>query len=285
MSLWTQLKSLVMDPPPLYAFELSEAGVAYSLHGQTAFEPFPDGTLRVSPLEDNLLRPDVAATLIQKIAPSNGARKRRHAALILPDYAARVSVLDFDAFPSSPEEQSQLVRFRIKKTVPFDIDSAAVSYYAQPASASKKTEVVAVTVAFEILARYEALLRGANFHPGEVTTATLSALHLFREEGTAVIAKLAGQILTVVVVAHGRLKLFRCLALEETTEQEILSVLFPTFAYVEDELGQQVSKLIVCGFATPPAPLVVPVEPLRSRLGVPGAFNAGLLGYLEGVQH
>ena len=53
--------------------------------------------------------------------------------MILPDYAARVSVLDFDSFPSTPEEQLSLVRFRVKKTIPFDIDSAAVSYYVQPA--------------------------------------------------------------------------------------------------------------------------------------------------------
>ena len=63
------------------------------------------------------------------------------------------------------------MRFRVKKTVPFDIESAAVSYWVQPAAGSKgKVEVVAVTVALEILARYEALFRNAGFQPGEVTT-------------------------------------------------------------------------------------------------------------------
>ena len=70
----------------------------------------------------------------------NGAKKRRPAAVILPDYAARVSVLDFDSFPSSPEEQLSLVRFRVKKTIPFDIDSAAVSYWVQPADQGRREE-------------------------------------------------------------------------------------------------------------------------------------------------
>ena len=285
MGFLDKLTALVKDPPPSLVFELSEAGIAYAREGQLGFEPFPQGTLRVSPLEDNLLRADVAAAAVQKIAPPNGSRKRRPAAVILPDYSARVSVLDFDSFPSSEEEQAQLVRFRVKKTVPFDIDSAAVSYFAQPVAGSKKVEVVAVTVALEIVARYEALFRNANLHPGEVTTASVAALNLYREPGTAVIAKLAGRVLTVSVQSEGRLKLFRCLALEEGSNEEILAVLHPTFAYVEDELGEKVAKIILCGFAHAPQGLEVPTQLLRSSLGMLGGYNAGLMGYLEGAKN
>lgn len=281
----TSLTRLFKDPPPSHVFELSAAGLAFAHNGMTAFEPFPAGTLEISPLEDNLKNPESALRLVEKVAPSLGARKRRPAALILPDYAVRVSVLDFDAFPSAAEEQQQLVRFRVKKTVPFDIDSAAVSYYAQQGGGSKRVEVVAVTVALEILARYEALFRSAQFHPGYVTTATLAALNLYREPGTAVLAKLAGNVLTVAVLSHGRLKLFRCLALEEGSDEEILGVLHPTFAYVEDELGEKAAKLILCGMDRPPAGLNLPSEPLRSRFGAPAPYNAGLLGYLEGAQN
>lgn len=284
MSFLSHITKLVKDPPPSYVFEMSEAGIAYARDGAAGFEPLPEGALRVSPLEDNLLRPEAATQILQRIAPVTGSRKRRPAALILPDFAARVSVLDFDAFPAAAEEQASLVRFRVKKTVPFDLDSAAVSFWAQPsAQGGKKVEVTAVTVALEILARYEALFRNSNFHPGEVTTASLAALNLCHGEGVVVLAKLAGKTLTVVVMTSGRLKLFRCLALEDGSEEELLSVLYPTFAFVEDELAQQVRKLILCGFAAVPAGLKMEVEPLQSRFGTPGAFDAGLLGYLQGV--
>jgi type IV pilus assembly protein PilM len=133
MSLFTPLLRLVQDPPPSYLFELSEAGIAFSQSGQTGFLPFAPGTLVVSPVEDNVLRPDAVASAIGKFGAGNGGKKRKPAALILPDYAARVTVLDFDSFPSVPEEQLSLVRFRVKKTIPFDIESAAVSYFVQPA--------------------------------------------------------------------------------------------------------------------------------------------------------
>ncbi|HEY2843762.1 MAG TPA: hypothetical protein VGJ09_08935, partial [Bryobacteraceae bacterium] len=235
MAFLDQISRLINDPPPDHVFELSNAGIAYARRGETGFQAFEPGVLEASPLSDNILRADVVASALARIVPPNGA-KRRPAAMILPDYAARVSLLDFDSFPSNPEEQQALVRFRVKKTVPFDIESAAVSYWAQPASVkagSKKIEVVAVTVALEILARYEAVFRTANLHPGLITTASLAALNLYKENGVAVIAKLSGTILTVMAVADGRLKLFRCLVVEEASDEEIREVLYPTFAYIE----------------------------------------------------
>jgi len=285
MTLWKKITHLVKDPPPEHIFELSEAGIAYSRNGETGFQAFEPGVLAVSPTADNLLQPNAVASALAKIAPLNG-NKRRPATVILPDYAARVSLLDFDAFPSSPEEQLPLVRFRVKKTIPFDIDSAAVSYWAQPASTKagvKKVEVVAVTVAMEILARYEAVFRNANLYPGEVTTSGLAALNLCGPSGVVVIAKLTGNVLTVMAVDDGQLKLFRCMMIAEGSDEEILAVLNPTFAYIEDELGQKPEKLVLCGFAKPLEGLNIEMEPLRSHLGTANAYNAGLLGYLEGA--
>ena len=294
MSLWSRISRLVKDPPPNYVFEFSEAGLAFAHPGdghsgaETGFAPFEPGTLLPSPVEDNMRRPDAIVSVLSRIAAPNGNKKRRSAAVILPDYAARVSVLDFASFPSAPEEQLPLIRFRLKKTIPFDIDSAAVSYFVQPSETGRKIEVVAVTVALEIIARYEALLRGANFHPGEVTTSALAALNLYRgpdqNADVAIVAKLAGRALSLMVVARESLKLFRCVELEAAGEEEVLSVLQPTFAYVEDELGTPARRLVLCGFPNGAlAGLNRETEVLRSRLGSPGAFNAGLLGYLEGA--
>jgi len=301
MSLWSRISRLVKDPPPDHVFEFSEAGIAFAHPGnghsgaETGFAPFEPGTLLPSPVEDNLRRPEAIVSLLSRITPPNGNKKRRPAAVILPDYAARVSVLDFASFPSAPEEQLPLIRFRLKKTIPFDIDSAAVSYFVQPSETGRKIEVVAVTVALEIIARYEALLRGANFHPGEVTTSALAALNLYpgpdrlyrgadQSADVAIVVKLAGRALSLMVVAGDSLKLFRCVELEAAGEEEVLSVLQPTFAYVEDELGTPARRLVLCGFPNGAlAGLNRETEVLRSRLGSPGAFNAGLLGYLEGA--
>jgi hypothetical protein len=69
-------------------------------------------------------------------------------------------------------------------------------------------------------------------------------------------------------------------------------MLFPTFAFVEDEVGRRAEALILCGFgpaaeelkARAGVELAVAAEPLRSRFGVPSQENAGLLGYLEALE-
>lgn len=283
MALFDSIAKLVKDPPPAYVFELSEAGVAHARGTDTGFEPLPSGALEISPLENNVRQAEAITPVLGSLAALRGAgAKRRSAAVLLPDGCARVSVLDFDSFPTTPSEQLSLVRFRVKKTIPFDIDSAAVGYVVQPGqSKSGKTEVVAVTVALEVLARYEALFRNSGFHPGDVTISALAALNLYKAAEAAMVAKLAGKTLTLMVTASGKLRLFRCLTLEEATEEEIRTVLYPTFAYAEDELKAPIHRVILCGFEQPPRDLPCASEPLSGRFGAASPYNAGLLGYLE----
>lgn len=286
--------NLLKDPPPTHAFELSEAGIAFASvadPGQINFTPFDAGVLLVSPAHDNIHQPQVVQDRIQAIAPPNGHRKRR-AALILPDYCARIAVLDFDAFPTDSEEQLALLRFRMKKSVPFDVDSAIVSYVPQPRRKdSAKIEVLAAVMAAEIVGRYEAPFRAAGFHPGLVTTSSLAALNLLHPAQVAMLVKLSARILSVLVLDGSSLKLARCVEMDDGGIEEIESVLHPTVAYIEDELKAKPQRIWLCGFGPESADFArrwnaewgVAVEPLRARFGTPGRNNAGLLGYLESV--
>ena len=50
---------------------------------------------------------------------------------IVPDAAVRVMLVEFDTLPSDQDEALGVVRFRLKKSLPFDVDKAKVSYHAQ----------------------------------------------------------------------------------------------------------------------------------------------------------
>ena len=275
------------------AFEISEAGISVARLTSKAeldFHPLKPGVLAVTPLKDNVLLPDELALAVRASAPQNGGRKRRDAAIILPDYSTRIAVLDFDNFPSDQKEQLALIRFRIKKSVPFDIDSAALSYYAQQ-SEGKKYDVVVVVAPLEVVARYEAPFRAAGMNPGLVTTSSLAALNLIEDGGITVVAKISGRVLTVMVLQNGRLKLVRCLEVRANDVAEIAADLYPTFVYIEDNIGMKAERLLLCGFGEHmetarqqfERELAVEVAPVRSPLGPPGENNAGLLGYLRSV--
>src|SRR3954469_1642742 len=144
MSLADKLKAVLQEPPPAMAFEVSEAGIAAARIGSRAeldFHPLKAGTLVVSPLKENVIDPDEFTMAVLAVANTQSSRKRKDVALILPDFCTRMAVVDFASFPSDPKEQISLVRFRVKRSVPFDVDSAAISYWAQPA-AGKKMDVV-----------------------------------------------------------------------------------------------------------------------------------------------
>jgi type IV pilus assembly protein PilM len=293
-SLANLLPTLLKDPPPTHAFELSEAGIAFARVNeprQIDFKHFDPGVLMVSPGHDNIHQPHMVQDVIGAIAPPNGHRKRR-AALILPDYCARIAVLDFDNFPTDPVEQLALLRFRMKKSVPFEVDSAIFSYAAQPRKKDKqKIEVLAAVMSAEIVGRYEAPFRAAGFHPGLVTTSSLAALNLMQPEHITMLVKLNGRILSVLVLDGSVIKLARCVEMDAGRPEEIETVLHPTVAYIEDELKAKPQRIWLCGFGSTSADCAerwqiewgVPVEPLRARFGTPGQNNAGLLGYLESV--
>lgn len=288
-----RLKSILRDPPPAMAFEISEAGIAAARIGsrtEMEFQPLKNGTLVVSPLKENIVDPDDFAMSVRAVAGPQAARKRRDVALILPDFSARVAVLDFDSFPSDAAQQRSLVRFRLKRSVPFEVESAAIGYWVQPA-AGKKVDVVVAVAPLEIVSRYEAPFRSAGMIPGLVTTSSLAALELAPEGGLSVVAKIGGRVLTVMVRDHAALKLVRCLELPSAELEDIAAVLVPTFVYMEDNLGGRPGQLWLCGFGSSSEEaarrlrqeLEVETEPLRSPLGTPGENNAGLLGYLRSI--
>jgi type IV pilus assembly protein PilM len=287
-----KLKSLLVDPPPGMAFEVSEAGIAAARighHTELDFRPLPPGVLAISPLKENVLDEAAFKAAVKDLATAHTARRGKDAALILPDFSTRTTVLDFDTFPTDEEEQLGLIRFRLKRSVPFDVETAAVSYVAQ--QGPKRVDVVVVMAPRDIVAHFEAPFRAVGLNPGLVTTSSLAALDLAPEGGLTMVAKLTGKSITLLVRDKTPLKLVRCLDLPSNELEDITAVLVPTFVYMEDNLGGRAEKLLLCGFGarTEEAKrlfeqeLAVEVDELRSPLGVPGEHNAGLLGYLRSV--
>ncbi len=290
------MKQFIQEPPPDFAFEISEGGIAWARpsNPRPAMRSVEAGTFAISPLHDNVLGPEAMTAAVAEIAATNGARRRRSATLILPDYCGRIAVLDFDAFPGAHEEQLSLVRFRMKKSVPFDVEAAAISFFPQSRHGNaKKCDVVVALVALEIVARYEAPFRMCGIDAGLITTSTLAAMDLVKGVNDGVMAKLSGRVLTLSVLNAGTLRMVRCVELPELSAEEIAQVLYPTFAYMEDEMKSPVKRLLLCGFGHMAveieqlcaAELGLEVEPVRSRFGAPEAGNAGLFGYLESVTH
>jgi type IV pilus assembly protein PilM len=137
------------------------------------------------------------------------ALRSREATLIVPDSAVRVLLLDFEALPTKPAEALPIVRFRLKKLLPFDADDAAVSFQVM-ATSKGSVSVVAVAMPREVLADYEAMVREAGFEPGAVLPSTLAAIAgLPADESPVLIVNAGHQGVTTAIVKAGILLLHR----------------------------------------------------------------------------
>jgi type IV pilus assembly protein PilM len=137
------------------------------------------------------------------------ALRSREVTLIVPDAAARVLLLDFDELPAKQAEALPVVRFRLKKLLPFDADDAAVSYQVM-ASVKGSLQVLAVAMPRELLADYENVVREAGFEPGAILPSTLAALASLSEGDAPLLVVNAGREgVTTAIVKAGVLLLHR----------------------------------------------------------------------------
>jgi type IV pilus assembly protein PilM len=280
------------DPPPAFVFEIAADGIAMSRTSPPATlqsVPLAPGVIAPSPVRENILDPAAFADAVRRLVPPPAGRSRnakRRAALILPDNCVRIAVLDFETLPAKEEERRPLINFRLRKSVPFDIDSAALSYFPQ---AGKK--VIVALAPSDIVAHYEAPFRAAGFDPGLVTVSSLAMLDLFPVTGSIVIARLSPGALTVMAVQEGVVTIVR--SLETALDPDgpaadslagIIADIYPTLAYIEDQSGSRPAKMFIAGFGTEARfsaerlsfELEIPVEALD------GAWP-GLTGYLESL--
>jgi type IV pilus assembly protein PilM len=139
-----------------------------------------------------------------------GRERSRDVTLVVPDSAVRVLFVDFDQLPSKAAEALPVVRFRLKKLLPFDVDDAMVSYQVMSNVKGSTIKLVAVAMPKDVLTEYEAVVLAAGYLPGAVLPSTLAALGGLEESESAALVVNAGPgSVTTAIVQAGILMLHR----------------------------------------------------------------------------
>jgi type IV pilus assembly protein PilM len=256
-------------PSPALACEIGPRGVAAARGARRrvsleahAFEALPDGAVTPSPVEPNILDAvAVRGALERVLGRVNG--HEAEAALVVPDQVVRVFLLQFDTFPRRAEEAIPLLRWRLKKSVPFDVEDTVVSYMLQeggPAASGQtgaeggSVHVLAAVARQRIVRQYEELLEGAGRSAGVVISSTLAALPLVDDFTPSLLARLAGRTLTTIIVRRGVLAVYRCTEMQAEADalapQSLLDEIYPAAAYYHDNWGEPVGQARLAGFGS-----------------------------------
>jgi type IV pilus assembly protein PilM len=238
-----------LTPEGALAATLSSAGAAPVY----AFAPLPAGALVPGIAEPNIKSPEAVAEALRATLDQVEPRTRS-VSLIIPDTSARVFVLDFDSLPAKLAEAIPVLRFRLRKMVPFDVEHAAVSHQVLAHNGSAATtgtlKTLVTVVPGPILAEYEAAIRAAEYEPGAVLPSSLVALAAVSSADPVLAANLSSIALTISITAGDDLLLYRTIELPADNAarlEEVQRSIAVAAAWFEDKLQSPPQRLHYAG--------------------------------------
>jgi Tfp pilus assembly PilM family ATPase len=175
------LRRLFVDPePPRVAVEVrkhaigvvrvADSGARPELAAAASLE-LAEGALRLSAIENNVVDATALRATLRSACERTGVLDGARVALVLPDSVARITLLAAAEVEARNEAETlELIRFRLRKTLPFDAREARVAFRRELDS------VLVVAAAAAVLDPYEDACRECGLVPGLVE---MSGLALF----------------------------------------------------------------------------------------------------------
>jgi type IV pilus assembly protein PilM len=175
------------------------------------------------------------------------AGRSRDITLVIPDASSRILLLDFDTLPESQEDAVSVVRFRLKKSLPFDVEASAVSFDRN--TAENGVRVVAAVTPKNVVEEYEAVVREAGYNPGAVLPSMIAALGVVDGALPTMVIKVEPGTTTFAVVDQNQLLLYRSLENGGTavTGDSLVDDVNTSLVYFEDRYGVSVDRVLVTG--------------------------------------
>jgi hypothetical protein len=184
-------------------------------------------------------------------------------AVVVPDSTARIAFLTAENPSNNPEEQQTFIRWKLKKSIPFDVDAAQVAYrILGPHRGGPGVDVLVALSPRSVVREYEALFDALDIHAGMVLPSTLAALNVFTPpSGDALFVKVAPDCVTTTVFQSRRIQFYR-----RITDTSLYDAIYPTVLYYQDKLGgNALQHLYVCGYD---GDLQMSLEQVQEKLGL-----------------
>jgi Tfp pilus assembly PilM family ATPase len=212
-------------------------------------EPLPPGALVPSLTADNIHDRAAVGAALGRVFDRIGGRPRR-VGLVVPDLVAKVSLVRFEKVPPRAQDLDQLVRWQVRKTAPFPIEEAQVSYVAGVRAADGQDFIVSLARR-HIVEEYERLCADAGAHAGIVDLATFNVINVVLAApvvptGDWLLVNVAADYASIAIVRGAHLIFFRNRSAE--TDGTLADLVHQTAMYYEDRLkGGGFARILLAG--------------------------------------
>ena len=255
--------------------ETGRAGTVVRGHARAAL---PAGAVTPAVQGPNLADPSAVADAVDDVLARLPRRPRR-VALLLPDGAVKVSLVRFAELPARAAELEAMIRWRVRRTVPFNVDDAQLDWSRGRLTDGGEQEFVVVLAQRAVVEEYERACAAAGAHAGLVEPLGFGLMNAAVARGAGGggadwLLVHAGPGSGVLAVARGRHPLlYRTVAADG---EALGDLVHQTAMYYEDRLGGGgLSLALVAGGAGTPAGAGAIRRVVAERLAVPVESIAG----------
>jgi hypothetical protein len=205
---------------------------------------------------------ETARPIVQQLLSQVGF-KGAEIAVVVPDETARIAFLTAEHPSKNSQEQQTFIRWKLKKSVPFDVDTAQVAYrILGPHRSGTGVDILVALSPRSVVQQYEGLFDSLDIQAGIVLPSTLAALNLLTTTtNDTLFVKVAPDCITTTVFQNRRIQFYR-----RVTDLSLYDAVFPTVLYYQDKLGGQAfERLVVCGYD---ANMQLSLDEIQEKLGL-----------------
>jgi type IV pilus assembly protein PilM len=273
------LTSWLASAPPDAAVELATDSVAGATLGSRGSEPaveaftqesLPAGALTPTLMGSNVHDRAAVVTAIRNVVSRLGSRPKR-VALVVPDTATRVSLVKFDQVPAKQDDLDQLIRWHLKKSAPFPVEDACVTYAPAAVSPDGGREFLVAFSRKETIREYEGVCEDAGLQAGIVDLSTFSVINGFLASGRIpsgdwLLVHMKADYTSIAIMRGHDVIFFR--TRPEGEADAFADLVHQTTMYYQDRLsGQGFGRVLVGGTGRTGTDVEVARRDLEERLG------------------
>ena len=215
-----------------------------------ALEPIPDAALVPSLTVMNTHDRAAVVGALSRVLERVG--RPRRVGLVVPDVIAKVSLVRFEKVPPRTVDLEQLVRWQVRKTAPFAIEEAQVTYV-RGLRADDGQEFVVSLARRDVVAEYEGVCAEAGAQAGLVDLATFNVINAVLAGPVApaadwLLVNVAADSASIALMRGPHLIFFRNRASD--TEGTLADLIHQSAMYYEDRLkGAGFGRVVIAGAA------------------------------------
>ena len=244
------MRSMLSTPGPTVAVEVApdvvtavavrwmKTGPVLAAH---ATEPLPPGAVSPGVASSNIIDRAVVTEAVRAVL-GRLPRRTSRVGLVIPDGAAKVSLLPFETVPGRVADLDELIRWRMRKAVPFRVEDAQLAHTPGTTLPGGGREFIVVMMRRDIVEEYEAVCVDAGVQPGLVDLTSFNLINATLVDSSPpalqdwVLLHVAAGYHTLAIIRGQDLIFFRNRAADDGDEGALTDLVHQSVMYYQDRL-------------------------------------------------